>query len=293
MQAYLLDFLQTNQLSSDYLVSAQLHFSPLVKAIVQTRQTSNKSTVFIGINGCQGSGKSTLSDYLARVLVHEYQLNAVSCSLDDFYLGQVPRQQLAQSLHPLLATRGVPGTHDITLLAQTLDKLANAETGFALPRFDKASDNPLPRKLWPEVREKIDVVLFEGWCWGTPPQQENELWFPLNALEQEQDREGIWRKYVNHQLAQFYQPLYRHMDLWLMLKAPSFDCVYRWRREQEQKLRKKLAGAPGRRDKTMTDNEIAAFIQHFQRLTQHSLATVPARANHLLNLDNERRIIPG
>ncbi|WDE00259.1 hypothetical protein [Thalassomonas actiniarum] len=290
MQTYLADFLAKNQLSPDYLVSAEQHFMPLVKAIVHTRQASNKATVFIGINGCQGSGKSTLSDYMARVLINEYQLNSITCSLDDFYLDQMQRQQLAKSVHPLLASRGVPGTHDILLLGDTLNKLANADAGFSLPKFDKASDNPVPHRLWPKVTAKIDVVLFEGWCWGTPPQQENELWFPVNQLEQEQDRQGIWRKFVNHQLAQFYQPLYRYMDLWLMLKAPSFDCVYRWRLEQEQKLRQKLAGALTS-NKIMTNTEIAHFIQHFQRLSQHSLTSLPGKVDHLLTLDRDRRII--
>ncbi|WP_281556321.1 kinase [Thalassomonas sp. RHCl1] len=290
MQTYLADFLQKNQLSPDYLLTAKQHFTPLVKAIVQTRQASNKPAVFVGINGCQGSGKSTLCDYMTRVLINEHQLNTISCSLDDFYLDQLQRQQLAKSVHPLLASRGVPGTHDMLLLSDTLKKLANADTGFSLAKFDKASDNPVPHRLWPTVSAKTDIVLFEGWCWGTPPQQENELWFPVNRLEQEQDRQGIWRKFVNHQLAQFYQPLYRYMDLWLMLKAPSFDCVYRWRLEQEQKLRQKLADASGSNN-IMTDTEIANFVQHFQRLSQHSLNTLPGKVDHLLTLDRDRRII--
>ncbi|WDE14429.1 kinase [Thalassomonas haliotis] len=284
------DFLENNRLSPDYLVSAEQHFSPLIKAIVAKYRASGKSTVFIGINGCQGSGKSTLSDYMTRVLIHEYQLNTVSCSLDDFYLDQIQRQQLAKSVHPLLASRGVPGTHNIALLGDTLEKLAKAETGFSLVKFDKASDNPLPHKLWPRVTSKIDVVLFEGWCWGTPPQQENELWFPVNTLEQERDRDAVWRKFVNHQLAQYYQPLYPYMDLWLMLKAPSFNCVYRWRLEQEQKLRQKLIGGSAS-NKIMTDSEIADFIQHFQRLTQHSLTSLPDKTDYLFNLDQDRRII--
>ncbi|WDE04203.1 kinase [Thalassomonas viridans] len=292
MQTYLSEFLQHQQLPRDYLVTAEQHFTPLLKAIVRLAQNSQKPVIFIGINGCQGSGKSTLADYMSRVLIHEYRLNTVCCSLDDFYLDHIQRQQLAKSVHPLLATRGVPGTHDIALLGNTLDKLANAETGFPLPKFDKASDNPVPHKLWPQVTAKIDIILFEGWCWGTPPQQENELWFPVNALEQEQDPEGIWRKFVNHQLALFYQPLYRHMDLWLMLKAPSFDCVYRWRLEQEQKLRQKLAGTSNQHT-GMTETEIAGFIQHFQRLTQHSLVSLPDRVDHLLTLDRERLIISG
>ena len=34
---------------------------------------------------------------------------------DDFYLTQAQRQDLAQQIHPLLKSRGVPGTHDVPL----------------------------------------------------------------------------------------------------------------------------------------------------------------------------------
>ena len=37
---------------------------------------------------------------------------AVTFSMDDLYLGRAARVDLARRIHPLLATRGVPGTHD-------------------------------------------------------------------------------------------------------------------------------------------------------------------------------------
>ena len=36
-------------------------------------------------------------------------------SLDDLYLPKAERLRLARDVHPLLATRGVPGTHDVAL----------------------------------------------------------------------------------------------------------------------------------------------------------------------------------
>ena len=91
-------------------------FSPLLEKY----QTARDKPLIIGINGSQGSGKSTLADYLCTMLNERYQLRCVSLSLDDFYLTKLERQQLASQVHPLLETRGVPGTHDIPLALETI-----------------------------------------------------------------------------------------------------------------------------------------------------------------------------
>lgn len=293
LPGYLLTFLKRNLLTPDYLRDISDKTSDIIEAIVTLKKTSQKQTIFIGINGCQGSGKSTLADYISTLLINQYRLNAISCSLDDFYLHQAERLQLANTIHPLLASRGVPGTHNVSLLKATLENLSRQKTGFALPRFDKASDNPLPQKQWPLITSTIDLVIFEGWCWGTTSQPARQLLLPVNPLEAEQDADGIWRRFVNTQLAQYYQPLYKYMDLWIMLKAPSFDNVYRWRLEQEHKLqqRNKQLSTNENTIKIMKDKEVALFIQHFQRLTEHSLATFTNQADYLLRLDQQRNII--
>src|SRR5699024_680551 len=73
-----------------------------------------------GISGLQGSGKSTLAAQLAR-LAGERGIRAVVLSLDDAYLDHDERARLARDVHPLLATRGPPGTHDMALATRTLD----------------------------------------------------------------------------------------------------------------------------------------------------------------------------
>ena len=50
------------------------------------------------LNGCQGSGKTTLSDYLCTALREDYGLGAVALSLDDFYLTRAERKILADGL---------------------------------------------------------------------------------------------------------------------------------------------------------------------------------------------------
>jgi D-glycerate 3-kinase len=111
-------FLQRNQLPDSYLDSANKWFTPLVAEFKNPQQPA----IIIGINGTQGSGKSTLADYLCTML-GEQGLNCVSLSLDDFYLTRAERETLAAEVHPLLKTRGVPGTHDVSLALQTIDSL--------------------------------------------------------------------------------------------------------------------------------------------------------------------------
>ena len=79
----------------------------------------------MGLSGCQGSGKSTLVKAIAHVLEDVHHVNAVVLSLDDFYLTKAERELLARTVHPLFATRGVPGTHDLDLLRQTLSEGRN------------------------------------------------------------------------------------------------------------------------------------------------------------------------
>jgi len=190
----------------------------------------------------------------------------------------------------LLATRGVPGTHDMTLLNHTLDALLDpAATGpVAIPRFDKAVDDRRPDAQLHQVSGGVDLVLLEGWCMGAVAQAAELLEQPVNALERDEDPDGHWRSYVNTVLAREFEPLYRRVDQWVMLRAPSFGCVYRWRMEQEQKLA--ASAAAGAADRIMDAAQVSRFIQYYQRLTDHCLEQLPERIHHLYALNERRQV---
>lgn len=278
-------FLDTHQLPADYAQAAQKWFNPVADTLA-ARHRGAHQPLFVGVNGCQGSGKSTLCDYLAFYLTHHHKLEVAVLSLDDFYLPQQQRQLLARTVHPLLQTRGVPGTHNTELAKATIEALRNYQQTI-LPRFNKATDNPHPQSDWPVINNPVDIVFIEGWCWGIPAQAEAELAEPVNELEQADDPQGLWRHFVNTQLAGSYQQLFATMQYWIMLKAPSFEHVYRWRCEQEHKLAAKQAGGAG----VMSDEQIHRFIQHYQRLTEHALAHMPARCDQVFELAADRTII--
>ena len=282
------EFIRQHQLSSNFKVSVDSYYQPLCEKIKTYRDQAEKP-LFIGINGCQGSGKSTLAAFIREYLAFHYQLNIVVVSLDDFYLNQTKRSELAQTVHPLLVTRGVPSTHDTTQLKAFLKQLRLNTGKICIPRFNKATDNPLPKNQWPVTSAPVDIVILEGWCWGVNEQTQQQLEPPVNQLEREKDPDGLWRYYINQQLAEHYQPLYRHFDYWLMLKAPSFDNVYAWRLEQEKKLKRQTVANQGHG--IMSSEQIKAFIQHYQRLTEHALTTLPKRCDHVYELDSKRNIV--
>jgi D-glycerate 3-kinase len=278
-------FLATHQLPSSYAEIAQKWFTPLCEQLLKHQHGANKPFV-VGINGCQGSGKSTLTSFIETFLTSVHNKRVVSLSIDDFYLDQSGRSALAIKVHPLLKTRGVPGTHDINLALSTLKQLDKG-LRTALPRFNKATDNPFPQAQWPVVDDMPDFVILEGWCVGVPAQASTHVKQPINHLEEVEDPLGIWRSYVNTELAGQYQTLFNRIDYSVMLKAPSFDCVYQWRLEQEHKL---AASANGKGAGIMSDEEVANFVQHYQRITEHALDCLPSKCDTVFRLDSTRTI---
>ena len=283
-------YLARHRLPDSYLVYARKWFAPLAGWLVEHQKGANRP-ILVALNGSQGSGKSTVCDYLRETLEHDHGLKAIALSIDDFYLTLDRRRELAATVHPLLATRGVPGTHDMTLLRHTLDGLLAPDAGgpVEIPRFDKARDDRLPREAWDSVNDGVDVVLLEGWCVGVRPQQEGELAVPVNALERQEDPQGRWRALVNDTITREFMPLYARVDQWVMLCAPSFDCVYQWRLEQERKLAD-LQASPGD-NRIMDEGQLARFIQFYERLTRHCLNDLPPRVHHLYRLDTRRQVV--
>ncbi|OUR74542.1 hypothetical protein A9Q78_00380 [Methylophaga sp. 41_12_T18] len=281
-------FLAKHQLPQHYADIAQAWFLPLAEQLAKKQQQHAK-TLIIGINGAQGSGKSTLTDLLVSTFKQSLGLSAVALSLDDFYLSKQQRQHLADTVHPLLATRGVPGTHDVELAINILQQLNSSTRTVIIPRFDKAIDDRLPQAEWQVCSAPVDIIVVEGWCLGVQAQTDISLTTACNDLEQQQDKDGRWRQYVNQQLVNHYPALFSQLDELIMLQAPSFDCVYQWRLQQEQKLAKQLTQQQSTTG-VMTEQALQRFIMHFQRLTEHGLATLPMQADVTFELDENRQI---
>ena len=237
----------------------------------------------LGICGSQGSGKSTLAAALARES-ERAGIPVALLSLDDLYLSRAERAAKAAACHPLFRTRGVPGTHDAALGIAVLDALVAGQP-VALPRFDKATDDPVPRDRWPAAPAGSRLVILEGWCIGAVAEPAAALADPVNALERDEDAQGLWRRAVNAHLATDYPALFGRIDRLILLAAPSFDVVLGWRIEQEQALRRARGGGG------MDDATLTRFVQHYERLTRHILREMPARADLTIRLDERRRAV--
>jgi D-glycerate 3-kinase len=255
-----------------------------------SRQAAVGRPLITGVNGAQGTGKSTLLALVTRLLRRDHGLSAAGLSLDDLYLTKAARETLARTVHPLLATRGVPGTHDIALGHQTLDALTSGPSReVTLPAFDKATDDRAAPARWPRVHAPCDVVILEGWCVGARPEPPGALVAPVNELERRDDPRGDYRRWIDDQLRGPYAALFERLDALVLLKAPDMDCVRQWRTDQEHALRRRLA-REGRPDTTMSDDAIAQFVQLFERLTQWMLREMPGRADVVLTLDRNHQV---
>ncbi len=244
-----------------------------------------RRTYLLGLSGLQGSGKSTLA--------REMKLQAESrgwptevLSLDDFYYSRSERELLAHQIHPLLRTRGVPGTHEIELLLSVLAALPQASEKLPVdyPRFDKGRDTRVTPSRWPRVTRPPKLVVLEGWALGVRPQLQAALEEPINSLERDEDPDGRWRHWVNKQL-RGYQPLWRKLDALIVLQAPNWEVVRKWRSEQEEELLARHAPL------AMDAETMLRFLAHFERLSRHALATLPALADTSVEYDAHRHVL--
>jgi D-glycerate 3-kinase len=254
--------------------------SLLIETTAIAHSRAGSRIPIVGVAGSQGSGKTTLVRQLAAT-----DPCIAAFSLDDVYLPHAYRQLIAKDVHPLFVTRGPPGTHNLMQLTETLDALQEATPTSAtqLPAFDKVADNPLPESQRPVFKGKPSLILLDGWCVGATAQTDADLAEPVNALEENEDANGIWRREINANLAGGYQDVFSRLDAVLYLRPPSFEIVQDWRCQQEEGL----LGRP------LTDEDrarIACFIQHYERITRHMMAG-GVRAAVMLQLDEERRVV--
>ncbi|WP_295531113.1 kinase [Novosphingobium sp. Chol11] len=254
-----------------------------IAARIAARAQGMARPVIIGVAGSQGSGKTSLCRFMELLLGRDYGIKAATLSIDDLYLTKAERRGLAANVHPLLATRGVPGTHDVALGAAIFAAFLAGEPQLRLPRFDKAMDDRAPAECWPVAAGPLDVLLFEGWCVGARPEPPEQLVVPVNGLEAAEDADGRWRRGVNAALTGPYCALFDRLDMLIALIAPGFEAVAAWRQEQERKLRART----GRR---MSPAEVERFVAHYERLTRSMLNTLPQDADVIAYLGEDHGV---
>ena len=255
-----------------------------------SKKINNKQPYFVGLAGGQGTGKTTISSLLEIILRKYFKLNVFKISIDDFYRTRKERFSLSKKVHPLLMTRGVPGTHDIKIM---LDFFRKSKTkkfkSFKLPKFNKAIDDRCKKNQWYTIKKRPDVVIFEGWCVGARAEKNSTIKKSINSLEKANDAQLIWRNYVNKQLKTKYKKLYDQLDCLVYLKAKNFSLLQKWRLIQEKKLWLKNKNKKTN-NKIMSKGDVINFMQTYQRVTQNMFKFAPRYASIILNLNSNHQI---
>ncbi len=252
-----------------------------------SKKAENKRPYFVGLAGGQGTGKTTISSLIRIILTKYFKLNVFRISIDDFYKTRKERISLSKKVHPMLLTRGVPGTHDIKMMLNFFRQSKSKKfKRLKLPTFNKAIDDRFKKKRWYDLKKRPDVIIFEGWCVGAKSEKNNTLNKAINSLERVKDQKKIWRKYVNHQLKSKYKNLYTQLNCLIYLKAKNFSLLQKWRLKQERKLWVKSKV----KSKIMSRGDVLNFMQTYQRITQHMFRNMPKYASVIFDLNSNHQI---
>jgi D-glycerate 3-kinase len=244
--------------------------------IQEVRACHPERPALVGVAGAQGSGKS----YHCRLLEAANRTRFAHFSMDDVYLTKAERIELARKIHPLFATRGPPGTHDVDLAvgATIALKVATPEQETRLPRFDKVRDDRAPKPDWPIFNGRPEAIVVDGWCLGALPPEPSRA---LNAVEAI-DSDGVWRRAQADFLRESYAIFFAAFDAIVYLQAPTWEIVRRWRGQQEEET----LGRP------LTTEESAAldrFVMHYERITRAMLDGGHS-AQWIVHLDEDRAV---
>ncbi len=137
---------------------------PFLTDLMKSSLKENKKTLF-GISALPGCGKTSFGNWLEEA-AKPFDFSIKVVSMDDFYLPS-NKLEVAMKGNPWGVPRGIPGSHSIELLEESIDNWFS--TGFLkAPKFDKSLRNGLgDRSGWTEC--KPDILVLEGWFLGCEP----------------------------------------------------------------------------------------------------------------------------
>ncbi|KAG8708763.1 hypothetical protein FRC09_001042 [Ceratobasidium sp. 395] len=246
---------------------------------------SSSRPLFVGFQGPQGCGKTTLTSQTKTILQElPTPIHAVVFSIDDLYLPYSGLTQLAQT-HPdnaLLNGRGQPGTHDPKLGSDLLSQLAHINEGgeVRLPVFDKSAYGGYGDRSEETVvvRPPVDVVLLEGWCFGFQPLEAEELRRRYESPSSGSEEAAVIAPYasqpqkffkahslkaltdINNNLKAYAELWYKHFTHFIQASSivpENLHYAFEWRLQQEHAMKLKNGG------RGMTDEQVHNFVARY------------------------------
>ncbi len=224
------------------------YYAPLAVACASRIEHARCRPLVLGIQGPQGSGKTTLAAAITAAL-GDTGVRAASVSIDDFYLTYAEQRALADRHpeSPYLRYRGYPGTHDVAMGLSVLRALGAAGAGepVLVPVYDKSAHggrgDRAPREAWRRVEGPLDLVIVEGWMLGFSPVDDAVVAADLRAPNAYLAAYSAWSETLDALV---------HLDV----EAP--ETIVRWRVEAEHARRLQGKGA-------LAEDEARDYIERF------------------------------
>lgn len=230
-----------NKYFFDYLLSVVI---PICLYLEKLRIDLNYKPVILGIQAHQGCGKTTLCDMISYYLSTYKNINAVTVSSDDYYL-KYNDQILLTKKNNMFKYRGPPGTHEVNLLYDLIDKVKNKKSNYYLTKYDKSLNKGAGDRIENTsenyINKPIDILIFEGWFNGIKSVNRSVL---QNNLINNYNKE-IYNTESNKSLLDFqevvseylkndYESMWDNFDTMLILKPEKYEYSKFWRIEAER-----------------------------------------------------------
>jgi D-glycerate 3-kinase len=150
--------------------------------------------VCYAIAACRAPASRTLSAQVTGACASG-EARSFALSVDDFYLATRRARRSVASVHPLCATRGARGTHDVDAACDVLDAAARRPCRSPCHASTRSPTTGCRARM--AGRADADLVICEGWFLEVPAQATAELVEPINALERDEDPAATWRRWAN------------------------------------------------------------------------------------------------
>ncbi len=252
---------------------------PLLSDIKRSIIQAKKRRLF-GISALPGCGKTTLGKWIEQA-GKDLNISIKVISLDDFYLPS-KELEIAMNENPWGVPRGLPGSHSISLLEESLDRWL--QTGhLKAPKFDKALRDGLgDRSGW--LESDADALVLEGWFLGCDPIKNssnkdlhNDIPLPSITIEEINYRIKVQNILLN------YIPIWRRIDRLWHIKAIDFSSTASWKIEQEKEMLRERGSA-------LKGDSLISFIRMIQcSLPQESLMNIDADV--VVEINKKRQVL--